>query len=34
MLLLFVTSLVTVHVQVQLKITRVDAYEMPFREVK
>ena len=32
--LLFLTSLVTVHVQVQLKLTRVDPYEMPLRGAK
>jgi hypothetical protein len=34
MSLLFLTSLVTVHVQVQLQMTRVDPYEMAFRELK
>ena len=30
----FLTSFVTVHVQVQLKMTRVDPYEMSFGGVK
>jgi hypothetical protein len=34
MSLLFLTSLVTVHVQDQLKLTRVDTYKMSFKGVK
>jgi hypothetical protein len=34
MFLLFLKILVKVHVQVHLKLTRVDPYEMSFRAVK